>query len=238
MSTSPSLSPDSSSGSIGLKEIYLTDITVGEYIGEGSFGIVRKGNWRGMDVALKIPRYDNNPIFRANNASSTIPIGDLQGDDAAPSSSNSASSIENMSKEYAQEIETMALVCNHANIIQFVGVVTEVSTISPCIVTAYYANGSIYDKLFKHSEITPDVNKPLYSMKQKVQWAIQTAQGVHHLHQEGVIHRDLATRNLQLDDLCNVRVADFGLARTKEVGASKGFTQSDLGLYTMHDPTI
>jgi hypothetical protein len=53
-----------------------------------------------------------------------------------------------------------------------------------------------------------------------------------HLHSEGVIHRDVAARNVLVDAHLHVRVADFGFARLKEAGRSGGaggYTASDVG---------
>jgi serine/threonine protein kinase len=50
-----------------------------------------------------------------------------------------------------------------------------------------------------------------------------------HLHQTNIIHRDLACRNLLVDDKMDVFVADFGFARLKRMQESKGFTLTGLG---------
>jgi hypothetical protein len=224
-----------------LKVIQPQDIEVGAYIGEGSFGTVRRGVWRGMDVALKILRLDDTTAAASIRGATCVSASAASGQqkcahDTICAESHSEQTLTNgvshISPEYLQEIQTMALVCNHANVIQLVGMVSEISSFSPCIVTAFYINGSVYDKLFIPTELTGhDIfsSQSLYPISQLIQWAIETAQGVHHLHQEHVIHRDLATRNLLLDDSCHVRVADFGFSRTKEAGASKGFTKSELG---------
>ena len=46
---------------------------------------------------------------------------------------------------------------------------------------------------------------------------------------EGVVHRDLASRNLLLDDAFHVRISDFGFSRVKRECASRGYTRSDMG---------
>lgn len=46
---------------------------------------------------------------------------------------------------------------------------------------------------------------------------------------EGVVHRDLASRNLLLDDGFHVRISDFGFSRVKRECASRGYTRSDMG---------
>lgn len=44
-----------------------------------------------------------------------------------------------------------------------------------------------------------------------------------------MVHRDLASRNLLLDDGFHVRISDFGFSRVKRECASRGYTRSDMG---------
>ena len=44
--------------------------------------------------------------------------------------------------------------------------------------------------------------------------AVQTADGMLYLSSQGIVHRDLAVRNLLLDEHRNVKVSDFGLSRS------------------------
>uniref|UniRef100_A0AC34GVH7 Stress-activated protein kinase JNK n=1 Tax=Panagrolaimus sp. ES5 TaxID=591445 RepID=A0AC34GVH7_9BILA len=40
--------------------------------------------------------------------------------------------------------------------------------------------------------------------------------GIHHLHKSGIIHRDLKPSNIVVNLRCQLKILDFGLARTKE----------------------
>lgn len=53
------------------------------------------------------------------------------------------------------------------------------------------------------------------------------AAGMGHLHAEGIVHRDLATRNLLLDENMNVKITDFGMSRVLESEANN--TASEVG---------
>lgn len=44
-----------------------------------------------------------------------------------------------------------------------------------------------------------------------------------------MVHRDLASRNLLLNDGLHVRISDFGFSRVKRECASRGYTRSDMG---------
>ena len=57
--------------------------------------------------------------------------------------------------------------------------------------------------------------------------ATAAASGVSSLHARGIIHRDLACRNLLVDEVMEVCVCDFGFARLRPAG--KGFTATNLG---------
>ncbi|CAN0190357.1 unnamed protein product, partial [Hapterophycus canaliculatus] len=109
-------------------------------------------------------------------------------------------------------------VCNHNCVVQFVGVLLRPV---PSVVTMFMENGSVEDMLV--SSDSP-ATKPLV-----VRMAIEAAKGVIHLHREGVVHRDLASRNLLLDDGFHVRISDFGFSRVKRECASRGYTRSDMG---------
>lgn len=61
-----------------------------------------------------------------------------------------------------------------------------------------------------------------------LKFAIGTCRGMVHLAAEGVVHRDLACRNLLLDELLRVKITDFGLARVLD-DTSAGQTQSTVG---------
>ena len=49
---------------------------------------------------------------------------------------------------------------------------------------------------------------------------------LHFLHSANVVHRDLKPANILINDCCNVRLCDFGLARTVKSDYSKKDSQS------------
>lgn len=95
----------------------------------------------------------------------------------------------------------------HPNILLFMGACTE--PVTPCIVTEYLGRGSLASILMDQS-VEMDWGLIL-------QVAIDTARGMAYLHSRNpvIIHRDLKTDNLLVDDNWQVKVADFGLATVK-----------------------
>ena len=62
--------------------------------------------------------------------------------------------------------------------------------------------------------------KVKFSMREKLQFAADTAKGVAYLASQNVIHRDLSTRNLLLTGSGRVKIADYGCARILPGGRS------------------
>jgi serine/threonine-protein kinase len=58
--------------------------------------------------------------------------------------------------------------------------------------------------------------------------AIQLAQGLHAIHEAGIIHRDLKTPNIMRDARGHVRLMDFGIA--KQAGETPGAAVTALGM--------
>lgn len=72
-----------------------------------------------------------------------------------------------------------------------------------CVLTMeYMPNGSLDNYLRTHSpnEISID---------QRLQWALQTAQGLQLLHSAEIVHCDLKAKNLLLDSDLGLKIADF-----------------------------
>ena len=62
-----------------------------------------------------------------------------------------------------------------------------------------------------HNELVPAIPLQLC-----LKMAYQAAKGMHFLHSSGIVHRDLKSLNLLLDNKWNVKVSDFGLTRFRE----------------------
>lgn len=97
----------------------------------------------------------------------------------------------------------------HPNVVLFMGICVQPTEV--CIVTELMARGNVHDLL-----VTPIKGKSVkLEWSLRLQWAIDTAQGMAYLHSLNppMIHRDLKTTNLLVDRGMNVKICDFGLSR-------------------------
>jgi len=86
---------------------------------------------------------------------------------------------------------------SHPNVLPLLGVSNMHSL--PCIVSAWMPYGSIIDYLMTHPK------------ENRLGLLSDVAEGLNYLHSFRVVHGDLKGANILIDDLGNVRLADFGL---------------------------
>ncbi|KAJ4783727.1 ACT-like protein tyrosine kinase family protein [Rhynchospora pubera] len=129
-----------------------------------------------------------------------------------------------MQREFAQEVYIMRKV-RHKNVVQFIGACTKPPSL--CIVTEFMAGGSVYDYLHKQ--------KGVFKPPALLRVAIDVSKGMNYLHQNNIIHRDLKTANLLMDENEVVKVADFGVARVK---AQSGVMTAETGTYRWMAPEV
>ncbi|KOM34276.1 hypothetical protein LR48_Vigan02g042600 [Vigna angularis] len=111
-------------------------------------------------------------------------------------------------EEFLKEVSLMKRL-RHPNIVLLMGAVIQPPKLS--IVTEYLSRGSLYELLHM-----PNVGSSL-SERCRLKMAYDVASGMNYLHQmrPPIVHRDLKSPNLLVDDSYTVKVCDFGLSRTK-----------------------
>ncbi|CAI5462990.1 unnamed protein product [Closterium sp. Yama58-4] len=128
--------------------------------------------------------------------------------------------------------EVMAMVsCGQRcpQLLRFYGVCVDVRR-RMCIVTKLMPGGTLHDLLRRRN----GVGLPL---PQLLRVAMDIALGMRFLHRHGIIHRDLKTANVLLDEQGRAVVGDFGVARlvgdgaemTKEVGTYRWMAPEAFG---------
>ncbi|XWS29146.1 hypothetical protein CRYUN_Cryun24cG0003300 [Craigia yunnanensis] len=132
--------------------------------------------------------------------------------------------IGEMLREFSQEVYIMRKI-RHKNVVQFIGACTRAPNL--CIVTEFMARGSLYDYLHKQ--------RGVFKLPSLLKVAIDVSKGMNYLHQNNIIHRDLKTANLLMDENQVVKVADFGVAR---VQSQSGVMTAETGTYRWMAPEV
>ncbi|KAL6497906.1 Serine threonine-protein kinase-like protein [Orobanche hederae] len=135
-------------------------------------------------------------------------------------------------KEFLTELDLLSRL-NHAHLLNLLGYCAEGD--ERLLVYEFMSNGSLYHYL--HGK-----NKEL---KKQLQWvtrltiAVQASRGIEYLHRYAcppVIHRDIKSSNILIDEDHNARVADFGLSLLAPIDGSMPLSELPMGTLGYLDP--
>ena len=166
--------------------ISLGDLSLDHVLGGGAFGQVWYGKWHGTPVAVKIL-----------------------------SAACQKSLPEKLHEAFHEEIKMLARL-RHPNICLFMGACLDPP--NRAIVTELVSRGSLWDVLR-----TPGLFPAHSGLEFWPAWVSRRVldcclRGLIYLHRHTppIIHRDLKSANLLIDDSFNVKICDFGLARLRD----------------------
>ncbi|XP_051127467.1 LEAF RUST 10 DISEASE-RESISTANCE LOCUS RECEPTOR-LIKE PROTEIN KINASE-like 1.2 isoform X2 [Andrographis paniculata] len=116
-------------------------------------------------------------------------------------------------EQFMNEVEILTQL-RHPNLVALYGCTSKRSR-ELLLVYEYIPNGTVSDHLHGSHTKSSRLSWPV-----RLSIAVETAEALGYLHRSKIIHRDVKTNNILLDNNLHVKVADFGLSRLFPTGVT------------------
>ncbi|KAK2404796.1 hypothetical protein P8452_10401 [Trifolium repens] len=185
-------------------EIDLAKLDLRYVVANGAYGTVYRGTYDNQDVAVKVLDWGEDGVA-------------------------TAAEIAGLRAAFRQEV-TVWQKLDHANVTKFIGASMGTSNLkippsdaggqdnlpskACCVVVEFVHGGTLKQFLLKN-------RRTKLPYKVVIQLALDLAKGLSYLHSRKIVHRDVKTDNMLLDENQNLKIADFGVARVEAVNPSE-----------------
>ncbi|KAK4487795.1 hypothetical protein RD792_005518 [Penstemon davidsonii] len=127
-------------------------------------------------------------------------------------------------REFWTEIETLSEL-RHINLVSLIGYCNEGREM--ILVYEYMTSGTLADHLYKLARVSGEDSS--LTWKQRLNICIGAGRGLDYLHTgQRIIHRDVKSSNILLDENFISKVSDFGLAKPEDRGNSKSHVSTNV----------
>jgi len=190
-------------------ELDASEIKILEKLGEGGQGVVVRGWWHGMEVAIKQPR----------------PLKGSRGKPISPDAFGPTSPHDSFNQALRREVRALSRV-RHPNVIKLHGACFEPA---PMVLMSYAPSGTLQDALDSHQFQTPLA---------MVRLLAGIARGMEAVHAHKIIHLDLKPENVLIGPLDVPWITDFGLSTSANMTSMSQSTVGGRGTLPFKAPEL